>query len=146
MRDIASASFDVMMLTAVKFVRRVIHRNFSSTRKLPPDVVYKFHHINPFRKEIPRNSEDCKSTLTVGGASYSLLHKNPNPDKSNIYIFVFGESKRASDATCKLTNDAKLVPWNVILKDREKIREFVTVDDVLVFNRYVRIDVITAIR
>ena len=116
----------LVMMLKLKSVPRVIvpkvmYRNFS----LPPDVVYKFHHVTPSHKEIPknlaRNSEDCKSILTVDGESYSLLYESPDVNKSNIYGFVFSTSelKRASDASrlsSNLVDDAKLVPWNMILR------------------------------
>lgn len=125
---------------------KLIYRNFTSpTVKLSPDLVYKFHHIRPFRKFMPRDrsSEDSNSTLKGDGEQYALLYKNPNPEKGDVYAYVFGDStmKKASDA--KLTSyAAQLVPWNVILSNRAEMRKFVSVEDVAVHNSYVPIDVI----
>ena len=91
-----------------------------------------------------RSSEDSNSTLKVDGEQYALLYKNPNPEKSDVYAYVFGEStmKKASDAAKLTSYAAQLVPWNVILSNRAEMRKFVSVEDVAVHNSYVPIDVI----
>jgi len=118
-------------------------RNFtSSTLKLPLDLVYKFHHIDPFKKVIPRDSENSNSAMTVDGEQYSLLYQSLDLKKSNIYAYILGELKWAIDAK-KLSQVAQLVPWNIILTSHEKIMKFVNVD-VSVYDSYMPIGLINS--
>ena len=74
-----------------------------------------------------------------------LLYNNPSPEKSNVYSYIFGgKSKRASSTSsvASLVDQAKLVPWNVILRNRAKIKRILSVEDVSVFKSYVPLDII----
>ena len=114
---------------------------YSSTRgsnftmdALPHDLLYKFHHTEPFRKAISRSTGDT-DTIEVDGNQYSLLYQNRN-DKSRIYAYVFPKSKQASGAK-DLIHTANLVPWNVILTNQSTVSELISEDDVSVFGKYV---------
>ena len=77
---------------------------------------------------------------------YSLLYKNPNPNGSDVYAYVFpSESmKRASDAgtTAPASHVARLVPWNVILPSRDQVKSWISPVDIAVHNSYVPVDVL----
>lgn len=67
-------------------------------------------------KVLPSQSIDdgeSSTTIQVNGEKHRLLYQNTT---NSIYSYMFEDTKQASD-TKKLHTEAKLVPWNVILKN-----------------------------
>ena len=122
----------------------LLHRSYCK------DMFYKFHHKQPFRKEVPKSTGAAPQTLVTGlstdpNENYCLLYSSKFKEGINIYAYIHPNPKAASRAK-GLKCDARLVSYGAIAGDPKETIKYVSSDDVHIYTPYVRsLDIESAI-